>query len=171
MKRFLGTTLIISGTIFSLFVLNLLLFTYNDSYRNALEKAVLGENYIPVVAARGANVGADTNAETGKDSNAGYDSFRVNENQSALNESGKTENLAAAKNKAVDKEKLNKGKKGKASNPSDTLASGNETKSVSKDVTENENKPAVVDKEYHEDCGTGKGYWIIRYADGSVGVE
>ncbi|SDA53357.1 hypothetical protein SAMN02910275_01048 [Butyrivibrio sp. INlla18] len=29
----------------------------------------------------------------------------------------------------------------------------------------------VVDKTYHEDCGTGKGYWVITYSDGSVGLE
>ena len=27
------------------------------------------------------------------------------------------------------------------------------------------------DKEYHEDCGTGKGYWVITYSDGSTSVE
>ncbi|MCR5558666.1 MAG: hypothetical protein K6F75_14035 [Butyrivibrio sp.] len=31
--------------------------------------------------------------------------------------------------------------------------------------------PVIVDKEYHEDCGTGEGYWIIRYEDGTVVVE
>lgn len=29
----------------------------------------------------------------------------------------------------------------------------------------------VVDREYHEDCGTGEGYWVFTYSDGSVGVE
>ena len=29
----------------------------------------------------------------------------------------------------------------------------------------------VVDKTYHEDCGTGKGYWVITYSDGSTAVE
>ena len=29
----------------------------------------------------------------------------------------------------------------------------------------------IIDKEYHEDCGTGKGYWVITYSDGSVGIE
>ena len=26
-------------------------------------------------------------------------------------------------------------------------------------------------KEYHEDCGTGKGYWVITYEDGSTSIE
>ena len=34
-----------------------------------------------------------------------------------------------------------------------------------------EKKPEIVDKTYHEDCGTGKGYWVITYSDGSVEVE
>ena len=29
----------------------------------------------------------------------------------------------------------------------------------------------IVDKTYHEDCGTGKGYWVITYSDGSTVVE
>ena len=32
-------------------------------------------------------------------------------------------------------------------------------------------KPTIIDKEYHEDCGTGKGYWVITYSDGSTAVE
>ena len=29
----------------------------------------------------------------------------------------------------------------------------------------------IVDKTYYEDCGTGNGYWIIKYEDGSTSVE
>ncbi len=29
----------------------------------------------------------------------------------------------------------------------------------------------IVDKEYHEDCGTGEGYWVITYSDGSTKIE
>ena len=32
-------------------------------------------------------------------------------------------------------------------------------------------EPLIIDKEYHEDCGTGEGYWIIKYEDGSVKIE
>lgn len=34
-----------------------------------------------------------------------------------------------------------------------------------------EKEPIVINKEYHEDCGTGKGYWVITYSDGSVVIE
>ncbi len=39
-----------------------------------------------------------------------------------------------------------------------------------------ENQPTeaervIVDKEYHEDCGTGKGYWVITYDDGTTEIE
>ncbi len=36
---------------------------------------------------------------------------------------------------------------------------------------DNSDKPQIVSKEYHEDCGTKKGYWVITYADGSIGIE
>lgn len=29
----------------------------------------------------------------------------------------------------------------------------------------------IVDKTYYEDCGSDKGYWIIKYEDGSTSVE
>ncbi len=29
----------------------------------------------------------------------------------------------------------------------------------------------IVDKEYHEDCGTGDGYWVITYSDGTTEIE
>ena len=29
----------------------------------------------------------------------------------------------------------------------------------------------IVEKTYYEDCGNGKGYWIIKYEDGSTSVE
>ena len=32
-------------------------------------------------------------------------------------------------------------------------------------------EPIIVDKQYHEDCGTGKGYWVITYSDGSTRIE
>ena len=34
-----------------------------------------------------------------------------------------------------------------------------------------EEKPAIIDREYHEDCGTGKGYWVITYEDGTTEIE
>ncbi len=34
-----------------------------------------------------------------------------------------------------------------------------------------EKKPLIIDREYHEDCGTGKGYWVITYSDGTQSVE
>ena len=34
-----------------------------------------------------------------------------------------------------------------------------------------ESERVIVDKEYHEDCGTGKGYWVITYDDGTTEIE
>ena len=44
---------------------------------------------------------------------------------------------------------------------------------VSSDNDEDDDKAglSIVDKAYHEDCGTGKGYWVITYSDGSTAVE
>ena len=34
-----------------------------------------------------------------------------------------------------------------------------------------EHERVIVDRQYHEDCGTGKGYWVITYDDGTVEIE
>ena len=36
---------------------------------------------------------------------------------------------------------------------------------------EEEAKPQIIDKTYHEDCGNGKGYWVIKYEDGTTSIE
>ena len=32
-------------------------------------------------------------------------------------------------------------------------------------------EPIVIDREYYEDCGNGKGYWVLTYSDGRKVVE
>ena len=39
------------------------------------------------------------------------------------------------------------------------------------EVPEEDPNLVIVDKQYHEDCGTGKGYWVITYSDGSTRIE
>ncbi len=43
------------------------------------------------------------------------------------------------------------------------------------DVKTQDDKPQreldIISREYHEDCGTGKGYWVLTYEDGSVVIE
>ncbi len=39
------------------------------------------------------------------------------------------------------------------------------------DDTASEPELVIVDKQYHEDCGTGKGYWVITHSDGSTEIE
>ena len=43
--------------------------------------------------------------------------------------------------------------------------------SVPLDEQPTEQEHVIVDKEYHEDCGTGKGYWVITYDDGTTEIE
>ncbi len=47
-----------------------------------------------------------------------------------------------------------------------------EKESEDEQISVNEEKQLqVIDKTYHEDCGTGEGYWVITYSDGSVELE
>lgn len=43
--------------------------------------------------------------------------------------------------------------------------------SAATDEDASDRKPEIIEKTYHEDCGTGKGYWVIKYSDGSYEIE
>ena len=32
-------------------------------------------------------------------------------------------------------------------------------------------EPQIIERTYYEDCGTGEGYWVIKYSDGTTKVE
>ena len=38
-------------------------------------------------------------------------------------------------------------------------------------ITEEKAELNIIDKTYYEDCGSGKGYWVITYSDGSTVVD
>ena len=42
---------------------------------------------------------------------------------------------------------------------------------VATDAQPPEKERVIIDKQYHEDCGTGKGYWVITYDDGTTEIE
>ncbi len=56
-------------------------------------------------------------------------------------------------------------------NVAQILREGNNDAGEKEDADADENKPVIVDREYHEDCGTGEGYWVLKYSDGSTEVE
>lgn len=132
MKRFVGLTLVFSGAVFGIFVLNLFLYAYNPDYHNAVEAAVIGDSDIPVVTADGVTLNS----------------------KNVVIEETKEIPLAAT----YEKTEI----------PSQTVLKDEE---VCQEDESAEKGPSIVDKEYHEDCGTGEGYWIIKYSDGSVEVE
>ncbi len=39
------------------------------------------------------------------------------------------------------------------------------------ETSEKSEEKLIVDKTYYEDCGTGKGYWVITYDDGSTEIQ
>lgn len=53
----------------------------------------------------------------------------------------------------------------------DTEEVSQETRAEDEPAEPEAEEKVVIDKTYHEDCGTGKGYWVITYSDGSVGLE
>ena len=55
--------------------------------------------------------------------------------------------------------------------PVEEVAPDNKSETETETPEPEAEEKVVVDKTYHEDCGTGKGYWVITYSDGSVGLE
>ncbi len=145
MKRFVGLTLAFSGAILGLFLVNLLLYSYNPQYHEALEAAVAGDSHIPVVEADGSiseKIQVATCVGGYKNSNAQVEGIKTVSSMVEISEQNGDEGVPLAA--TYEKE-----------------AKAEETPA----------KPSIVDKEYHEDCGTGEGYWIIHYSDGSVEIE
>ena len=46
-----------------------------------------------------------------------------------------------------------------------------ENEPVATESEPTEKEAAIIDRQYHEDCGTGKGYWVITYEDGTIEIE
>ena len=123
MRKILTFLLIFTGTVFSVFIFNIVMYAMAPDYRHAISSAVASTQEIPVITpdmVKESTGVAKTNTEV-----ASYLKTTILED----------EEVALA-----------------ASSP----ASKN---------------PIVIDKEYHEDCGTGKGYWVITYSDGNVVIE
>ena len=127
MKRMLAISFITSGAVFSIFLLNLMLYSFMPGYRQALISSVSEKDTdIPVIEA--------TN--------------EVSEESDTV--------LIKAKNVEINDEKV-------------ALSAVIEEEKASEKI--DENKPQIIERTYHEDCGTGKGYWVIKYSDGSYGIE
>ncbi len=123
MRKVLTFALIFSGTIFAVFILNIVMYALLPGYQDAVSSA-LGREEIPVVT---------------KDV--------VIEN----------EPVAADCEPKLEEEKK-------------TVNDYKIINTSSEDV-ENDYEPIIINREYHEDCGTGKGYWVLTYEDGTVIVE
>ncbi len=141
MRKILVISIALSGALLGVFIFNLLLFSTVPSYHDALEEAVLGESTIPTII-------VDKKNEPGGRGSGTIFAEEPTEQEAAIED----EPVALTPTAFTDY-------------PSDTKQ--NETEEV-----ENiEPKKEIIDKTYHEDCGTGEGYWVITYSDGSTEVE
>ena len=135
MRRIIFLPLILTGMLFSLFIVNLLLFSLVPSYHDALTEAVLGKSDdIPTVIVTQKDNTTETADETAGDSNI----YVINYEESEV--------------------------------PLSPTVTWPEENAASSDAG-SDSKLEIVDRTYHEDCGTGKGYWVIKYSDGSYGIE
>ncbi len=137
MRKLSTIILILSGTIFSIFIFNLVMCTMVPSYRTMLSEAMGKQEDIPVVDASTDLVVDSTFSEGSTDA-------------VSLNASTETLEEMLLEMGAYDEVPL----------AADVNSAGAEA-----------DTRQIVGKEYHEDCGTGKGYWVITYDDGSTSIE
>ena len=141
MNRLLKITITVAAAVFSIFMINIILFSFVPAYHDALESAVSNDKNIPVVTVD------EQNGEAVIQSN--YSDYQ--NNAAVVIEETETDIVPLSSEAPKDESSF--------------------YENESFDAKIEGDKPQVIDKEYHEDCGTGKGYWVIKYADGSTSVE
>ncbi|MCR5402278.1 MAG: hypothetical protein K6E91_00450 [Butyrivibrio sp.] len=181
MKKGVTFAMIFTGTILSAFVINIALFAMVPEYHDALVAAV-STSRIPVVRADqsmeidGAVIKAVPVSTVNTSNNESFVNG-INVNDSFLNGNELIGN--ALSGNASNGNAVNENSDSKDSTheqlliPEDVLLDYESTitpLAASPDAS-TEKKAVIVDKEYHEDCGTGKGYWVITYSDGSTVIE
>ncbi len=136
MKRAMTFVLLFAGTIFTVFVFNIIMYATLPGYHAALSGALSTTSDIPVVYPDSAvEISAPAMAE---DITAGPD-----------------EEDPVPLSPTVTEPEI-----------------GNESEAATEGMAEeNGPMPEIISREYHEDCGTGQGYWVITYSDGSIGIE
>ncbi len=138
MRKILAISLIVSGTIFSIFIFNLIMYATVPAYRSLLVGSVHSDADIPVVGA-GVGINDDFSFEVEKEN----DFVPMNSSKESI------EAMIMEIDASYDV----------------PLADAVENTAPA------EPQKQIIDKEYHEDCGTGKGYWVITYEDGSTEIE
>jgi hypothetical protein len=148
MKRVLTGIIALTGVALLVFILNIILYAAVPGYRQILLGAV-NDN------ARAADISAAEASEP--KALEGIAKEPVQE----IDKAGE-QDLMKEQNQAEVQEQIpaadNSGEAFDYSAPEDTPDDG-------------EKQSIIIDKEYHEDCGTGKGYWVITYSDGTKSVE
>lgn len=146
MKRLALISLTISGTVLFVFVVNLLLFCFVPAYHDALESAVAGDSEIPVVV--------------------------IDENKAPVIIQKQAVVQDEDDKKVYDNVEISLDKEVPLSGNIDSESFDIDSKSESNmNLPEDDCEKRIIDKTYHEDCGTGKGYWVITYEDGSTSIE
>ena len=147
MKRFLGLSLFFSGLVLFFFTSNIVLYSHSKDYRDALREAVTGreDEDIPVV-------------DISRDVIISYDEDEVIYRE--------------LENKELPEDEVPLAAAYAGSNTDESIQDKDACASESNESgKESLKEPVIVDKEYHEDCGSGKGYWLIKYEDGTTAIE
>ncbi|MBE5842489.1 MAG: hypothetical protein E7304_13950 [Butyrivibrio sp.] len=151
MRKFVKIAMIFVGTVLGIFIFNLVLYANSPGYRKTLGGMVEEKNYVQGVAASDATVQSAENSVNSEESVS----------EATPDASSKVEDMVP--DTKSDEEAV-------AGTRSDKEAVA-DARAEERTLEPEAEEKVIVDKTYHEDCGTGKGYWVITYSDGSVGLE
>lgn len=144
MRRVLGISVMFLGALACIVIFNIVLCTIVPPYRDVISSAVAGDTGIPVVeVTEGGTLVRENNSTYYINSASNADTYQK-----------------SAEDLEVEEYFNNLPKKSEAE---DTGNAGSKA--------DEESDPVVIDKHYYEDCGTGKGYWVLTYSDGRKVVE
>lgn len=150
MNKALTFIMIFMGTVFTVFLLNIVLYALVPGYHDTISSMISPDDDIPVVEVNRAENGSQTEVELtefapGKETDATLSEVSAGKETEASLENLKDEEVPMA------------------ASAEDTAKAASESNTAT--------ALQIINKEYHEDCGTGEGYWVITYSDGSVGIE
>jgi len=158
----------------SLFVINLLLYSYSPAYKDAIDKKVAKtdntvieeeepDRIIIEILPNDTSKADIQKQEVKKEKEVKTPEQERYEKEALVNQA--VESVLGAKRQ---EEALAAQKAEQTEEEANVVEVGTLEKS---EITDTSGDRFIVDRFYYEDCGNGTGYWVIQYSDGTFEVE
>ncbi|RKM60945.1 hypothetical protein D6856_07815 [Butyrivibrio sp. XB500-5] len=141
MRRIFGISVVFLGALVCVLLFNILLCAIMPAYKDMISSAAKNDSNIPVV--------------------------EVSEGVTIVKENNEVRYITDGADSFKDEDTSMKA----ANEYFDNLDKKDSAKEGVDSEDDFEDEPVIIDRTYYEDCGTGKGYWVLTYSDGRKIVE